>query len=58
MKTYKNSTLSYKCKECGLTIYNADRNYRTCENCGYELIKVDRIVKDLECECGCRRRCK
>ncbi len=42
MKTFKESTLDYRCiGGCGMEIYNADHDYGTkCSECGGKLIKV------------------
>ena len=41
MKTFKESTLDYKCNACGISIYNATHDYGgKCPECGGELKKV------------------
>lgn len=46
MKTYKESTVSYRCTGCGVTIYNASRKYDECPECGYRLIHINKKVKE------------
>jgi DNA-directed RNA polymerase subunit RPC12/RpoP len=47
MKTFKESTLDYRCTGCGVGIYNATKDYgMKCPECGYKLIKVKETKKD------------
>lgn len=48
MKKYEDSTVSYRCETCTCTIYNADREFTKCENCGGKLTKINKLVKDLK----------
>jgi DNA-directed RNA polymerase subunit RPC12/RpoP len=37
MKSYKDSTMNYKCTGCGAAIFNATKAYKECPECGYTL---------------------
>ncbi len=46
MKTFKDSTLDYKCLNCGVGIYNAVYDYNlVCPECGGKLKKIKRKEK-------------
>jgi len=48
MKRYEDSILSYKCVTgCGVNIYNATKEFKKCSECGYKLIKVNKLVKEM-----------
>ena len=55
MKTYKESTLSYKCTGCGASIYNASKEFKVCPNCGYDVIEINKKVDNLKNESRFRR---
>ena len=50
MKRYEDSTISYKCTGCGVTIYNATKEFKKCSECGYKLIRIDKLVKEMNYE--------
>lgn len=37
MKSFKDSTMNYKCTGCGAAIFNATHEYKKCPECGYAL---------------------
>jgi rRNA maturation endonuclease Nob1 len=46
MKRYEDSIVSYRCETCTCTIYNADREFTKCDNCGSKLTKINKPVKE------------
>jgi len=48
MKKYEDSIISYKCTGCGVSIYNASKNFYNCSECGSKLKKIDKPVKELK----------